>query len=166
MGFSGFSVALMLWQNWPHAVASSHSYPENKGAAEVGEQAWLFGLSARCSACRAGVRCPLTPPSARGKIQPILKAALAFYSGIRQEHWLRDKWGEALVILEDGPVWEIDLSDRSKTVRWLRISTITVERTQKERYSYVLMNSMENDIVRAISHGQLALEICSKLGAA
>ena len=54
---------------------------------------------------------------------------MAFYSGIRQEHWLRDKRDEgALVVLEDGSMWEIDPSDRSKTVRWLRISTITVER--------------------------------------
>ena len=88
---------------------------------------------------------------------------MAFYSGIRQEHWLRDKRDEgALVVLEDGSIWEIDPSDRSKTVRWLRISTITVERTQKERYSYVLMNTMENETVRAIYECQVTHEIRSK----
>jgi len=92
---------------------------------------------------------------------------MALYSRIRQEHWLRDKRDEgALVVLEDGSVWEIDLSDRSKTVRWLRISTITVERTQKERYSYVLMNTMQNETVRAIYEGQVTHEIRSKPEAA
>jgi hypothetical protein len=96
-----------------------------------------------------------------------LKAAMLFYSAIRQEHWLRDKRDAgASVVLEDESPWEIDPSDRSKTARWLRISTVTVERTQKERYSYVLMNTMENETVRATYRGQVAHEISSELGAA
>ena len=41
------------------------------------------------------------------------------------------------------------LGSRFTTARWLRISTITVEHTQKERYAYLLTNTMEDEMARA-----------------
>ena len=50
-----------------------------------------------------------------------MSAVMAFYTGIRQEHWLRDKKDKGtLVVLEDGSMWEIEPSDRFTTARWLR----------------------------------------------
>ena len=75
----------------------------------------------------------------------------------RQEHWLRDKKKKGVfVFLEDGSMWEIEPSDRFTTARWLRISTITVEHTQKERYAYLLTNTMEDEMARANYLGQVA----------
>ncbi len=65
---------------------------------------------------------------------------MAFYTKIREEHWLRDKLEEGrIVILEDESIWEVHPWDRQITKRWLRISTITVKHTEKEGYPYLLL---------------------------
>jgi hypothetical protein len=76
---------------------------------------------------------------------------MAFYTKTREEHWLQDKHEEGkIVFLEDESVWEIHPSDRAKTARWLRISTVAVEYTQKEGgYPYLLKNSTERETARA-----------------
>ena len=75
---------------------------------------------------------------------------LAFYTRIREEHWLRDKLEEGkIVILEDESIWEVHPSDRQITKRWLRMSTITVKHTVKEGYPYLLSNSTEGEDARA-----------------
>jgi hypothetical protein len=75
---------------------------------------------------------------------------MAFYIGIHEEHWLRDKLEEGrIVILEDGSTWEVHPSDRQRTKRWLRISTVTVKYAQKESHPYVLSNSTEGEEARA-----------------
>jgi hypothetical protein len=75
---------------------------------------------------------------------------MAFYTRIHEEHWLCDKFEEGrIVLLEDESRWEVHPSDRLITERWLRISTITVKRTQKEGYPYLLSNSTEGEDARA-----------------
>lgn len=92
---------------------------------------------------------------------------MPLYSGIRQEHWLRDKRDDGgIVILDDESMWEIEPSDRFTTVRWLRISTITVEQTRKEAYAYLLMNTMEGETARANYLGQVAHQMTIVPGAA
>jgi len=75
---------------------------------------------------------------------------MVFYPRSRDEHWLRDKHEEGkIVVLEDESVWEVHPADRLTTSRWLRISTITVNRTQKEGYPYLLTNTTEGETARA-----------------
>lgn len=75
---------------------------------------------------------------------------MPFYTRAHEEHWLRDKQEEGrIVLLEDESVWEVHPSDRLVTARWLRISTITVNHTQKEGYPYQLTNTTEGESARA-----------------
>ena len=74
-----------------------------------------------------------------------------FYARTRDEHWLRDKQDQGL-ILEDNSLWEVHPSDRSITSRLLRGSTIwtvCVEETQTEGYPYVLRHRTEGETARA-----------------
>jgi hypothetical protein len=81
--------------------------------------------------------------------------AMPFYPRAREEHWLRDKQEAGrIVILEDESVWEVHPSDRLVTGHWLRISTITVNHTQKEGYPYLLTNTTEEETARAIYLGE------------
>lgn len=71
---------------------------------------------------------------------------MAFYTKIHDEHWLRDKLEEGkIVVLEDESIWEVHPSDRQRTKRWLRISTVTVRYTQKADYPYLLSNRTEGE---------------------
>lgn len=82
---------------------------------------------------------------------------MAFYSRIREEHWLRDRLEHGrIVVLEDESMWEVHPSDRQTTERWLRISTITVKHTQQEGYPYLLSNSTEGEDARANYLGESA----------
>jgi hypothetical protein len=82
---------------------------------------------------------------------------MAFYTKIHDEHWLRDKLEEGrIVVLEDESIWEVHPSDRERTKRWLRISTITVKHTEKEGYPYLLSNSTEEEDARANYLGESA----------
>ena len=75
---------------------------------------------------------------------------MAFYTRTHEEHWLRDKLEEgSILILEDESIWEVHLSDREITKRWLRISTITVKDTQKGSHPYLLSNRTEGADARA-----------------
>jgi hypothetical protein len=73
---------------------------------------------------------------------------MTFYKRTRDEHWLRDKQDQGL-ILEDNSVWEVHPSDRSLTSRWLRGSTISVEETQTQSCPYMLRNRTEGENARA-----------------
>jgi hypothetical protein len=76
---------------------------------------------------------------------------MPFYPRVHEEHWLRDRQEEGrIVILEDESVWEVHPADRQATARWLRISTITVNDTQKqkEEYPYLLTNTTEGERAR------------------
>jgi hypothetical protein len=82
---------------------------------------------------------------------------MAFYTRTHEEHWLRDKREEGrIVVLEDDSMWEVHPSDRLITQRWLRMSTINVEHTQKEGHPYLLKNSTEDESARANCLGQSA----------
>ena len=60
---------------------------------------------------------------------------MAVYTKTRQQHWLPDKHVDGvIVILQDESMWEVHPSDRGMTARWLRMSSIIVEHTQKEGY--------------------------------
>lgn len=75
---------------------------------------------------------------------------MAFYARIREEHWLRDKHEDGIVIiLEDESMWEIHSSDRLTASRWLRGSTIVVTQTQKDADAYLLTNRTENETAHA-----------------
>ena len=90
--------------------------------------------------------------------------ATAFYTKTRQEHWLRDKQEDGdVVILEDESLWEVQPSDRVITARWLRMSTIIVEHTQKDGYPYLLKNTTEGETARANYLGDVSSQGTSKV---
>lgn len=75
---------------------------------------------------------------------------MRIYTRAGEEHWLRDKQDEGrIVILNDESVWEVDPSDRPVTTRWLRLSTVMVNHTQKEGYPYLLTNTAERESAHA-----------------
>ena len=75
---------------------------------------------------------------------------MAFYTRTRQEHWLCDKHEDGIVLLlEDESMWEVHPSDRLIVLRWLRMSTILVEHTQKDGYPYLLRNTTDKETARA-----------------
>ena len=75
---------------------------------------------------------------------------MTFYPRTRDEHWLRDKQDQGIgLTLEDNSIWEVHPSDRSLASRWLRGSTICVEKTQTLGYPYVLRNRTEGEAARA-----------------
>ncbi len=81
----------------------------------------------------------------------------SFYTRTRQEHWLSDKHEDGrVIILEDESMWDVHPSDRPITARWLRMSTIIVEHTQKGDYPYRLKNTTEEEVARANYIGDLA----------
>jgi hypothetical protein len=116
---------------------------------------WLFGgrrITLGPSSLRSRERLDeaLLDVQRSGRISEPRGAILAFYTRIREEHWLRDKLEEGkIVILEDESIWEVHPSDRQITKRWLRMSTITVKHTVKEGYPYLLSNSTEGEDARA-----------------
>jgi len=64
----------------------------------------------------------------------VFRPPMSHYRRTNGEHWLRDKQKEGQsLILEDDSTWEVYPSDRSKTARWLRGSTIHVEDTKHKR---------------------------------
>ena len=77
-------------------------------------------------------------------------ARMTFYERTRQEHWLLDKQDDGKkLILNDDSTWEVSPSDQFLTEHWLRGSTIMVEYTEKQDYSYVLRNRTEGEVARA-----------------
>ena len=81
---------------------------------------------------------------------------VTFYERIRQEHWLQDKQHEGkILILNDDSPWEVNPKDQFLTKLWLRGSTIMVEYTEKQDYSYMLRNRTEGEIARANFLGQV-----------
>ena len=77
-------------------------------------------------------------------------ARMTYYEQIRQEHWLWDKQDDGKkLILNDDSTWEVNPGDQSLTKQWLRGSTILVEYTEKQDYSYVLRNRTEGEVARA-----------------
>ncbi len=74
---------------------------------------------------------------------------MAFYNSIHQDHWLREKLEEGrAVVLEDESVWEVHPSDRTRTERWLRMSTIRIKYTEEQGYPYLLSNTTEGENAR------------------
>jgi hypothetical protein len=72
------------------------------------------------------------------------------YTKSHKEHWLRDKRDDGrILVLEDGSWWEVRASDRIRTSRWYRISTITVEDPKQGGHSYLLTNTMERETAQA-----------------
>lgn len=75
---------------------------------------------------------------------------MGVYTNSHKEHWLRDKQDEGrILVLEDGSWWEVRLSDRVRTSRWLRISTIRVIDPKQGSHSYLLTNTMEGEAAQA-----------------
>ena len=90
---------------------------------------------------------------------------MAFYARTHQQHWLRDKHVDGIVvILDDDSMWELHPSDRWLAVRWLRMSTIIVENTRTERYPYLLKNTPEEETSRASYLGDLGPMKRSEVG--
>ena len=82
---------------------------------------------------------------------------MASYARSREQHCVRDKDVDGIVVvLEDRSMWEVHPSDRWMTARWLRMSTIIVECTEKEGYPYLLNNATEEESTRANYLGDLA----------
>lgn len=68
------------------------------------------------------------------------------YAGAGSGHWVTEKTDDgAVVILEDGSVWQIDPMDRLDTMLWLPTSDITVIETDDSPMSYVLVNTDDRE---------------------
>jgi hypothetical protein len=79
------------------------------------------------------------------------------YTKSHKEHWLRDKKDDGrILVLEDGSWWEVGVSDRVKTSRWFRISTIRVEDPKQGGHSYLLTNTMEGETAQANYIGKVS----------
>lgn len=86
-----------------------------------------------------------------------MERLMAFYTKTHKDHWLRDKHDHGrIVILDDESMWEVHPSDQLTTARWLRISTIRVEYTEKGGFPYLLKNSTEGETARANYLGEVA----------
>ena len=67
-------------------------------------------------------------------------------------HWIKSKADNgAIIILEDGSMWEISSLDRIETAIWLPISNITVLRASSPvgDYKYTLVNTDDGEKAQA-----------------
>lgn len=70
------------------------------------------------------------------------------YLGTNGGHWIKSKVdGGAMIILEDGSLWQIDSVDRVDTALWLPITNVTVLRASSPigEYKYVLINTDDGE---------------------
>jgi hypothetical protein len=70
------------------------------------------------------------------------------YSGSSGGHWIRSKADNgAIIILEDGSMWEITTLDRIDTALWLPISNVTILKASSPvgDYKYTLINSDDGE---------------------
>ncbi len=72
-------------------------------------------------------------------------------------HWLKDKYNDNVVLLDDDTLWEISPGHRSAAARWIRFSTIRVHLRidRPTEYCYVLTNSSYGEAVAAKALGTL-----------
>ena len=67
----------------------------------------------------------------------------ANYLGSSGGHWIKSKVDDgAMIILEDGSMWQIDSVDRVDTALWLPITNVTVLKASSPigEYKYMLIN--------------------------
>jgi len=72
----------------------------------------------------------------------------ATYAGSSGGHWINSNAGNgAMIILEDGSVWEINSLDRIDTALWLPISNVTVLKASSPvgDYKYTLINTDDGE---------------------
>ncbi len=70
------------------------------------------------------------------------------YAGSSGGHWIKSKADNgAIVVLEDGSMWEINSFDRIDTVLWLPITNVTVLRATSPvgDYKYLLINTDDGE---------------------
>jgi hypothetical protein len=75
-----------------------------------------------------------------------LAGTCATYLGVGSGHWMTEKTDDgAVVILEDGSIWQIDPMDRLDTSLWLPPSEIAVIETNNSPMSYLLVNTDDGE---------------------
>lgn len=74
--------------------------------------------------------------------------AAAAYTGSSGGHWIKSKAANgAIIILEDGSMWEINSLDRIDTALWLPISDVTILKASSPvgEYKYTLINTDDGE---------------------
>jgi hypothetical protein len=72
----------------------------------------------------------------------------ASYTGGSGGHWIKSKANNgAIIILEDGSMWEINSLDRIDTALWLPISNVTILKASSPvgDYKYTLVNTDDGE---------------------
>jgi hypothetical protein len=75
-------------------------------------------------------------------------APLGSYGAVGGGHWIKSKGNNgALIVLEDGSMWEIQSLDRIDTALWLPITNITVVEASSPvgEYRYTLINKDDGE---------------------
>jgi hypothetical protein len=71
------------------------------------------------------------------------------YPGVGSGHWINQVTsGGAMIILEDGSMWQVSPIDRIKSMLWLPVSEITVL-ASRGSLSYRLLNENKEELVEA-----------------
>lgn len=81
----------------------------------------------------------------------------ATYTGGSRAHWIKSKADNgAIIILEDGSMWEINSLDRIDTALWLPISNVTILKASSPvgDYKYTLVNTDDGEKALAKSLGR------------
>jgi hypothetical protein len=84
----------------------------------------------------------LVQSSGRGGAHP------GSYGAVGGGHWIKSKGNNgAVIVLEDGSTWEIQLLDRIDTALWLPITSITVLEASSPvgEYRYTLINKDDGE---------------------
>jgi hypothetical protein len=70
------------------------------------------------------------------------------YTGLNLKHWVAKlSDGGKVVVLDDGSIWEINPSYRSRTMVWVVAQEIMVTTGFNPQYPYQLANAMTSEVV-------------------
>lgn len=74
------------------------------------------------------------------------------YSAVGGGHWIsKNIDGGAMIILEDGSIWQVNPYDKLNTMLWLPVSNITVTNVKSGQngYNYQLINTDDGETAHA-----------------
>ena len=83
---------------------------------------------------------------------PAPAPASTTYSGSGGGHWIKSTANNgAIIVLEDGSIWDIESVDRIDTALWLPITDVTVVKASSPigDYKYVLINTEDGEKAQA-----------------
>jgi hypothetical protein len=83
-----------------------------------------------------------------GKGTGVVGSGAAAYTGSGSGHWVRSTADDgAIVILEDGSMWDVNPLDRINTSLWLPVSNVTILKASPAvgEYKYSLVNTDDKE---------------------